>query len=210
MQTDDIFHFGQRSCTLPRARCGIVYNTAGNTTYYSSTCQAVGRSTIMSQSFSHRCIACLVVVQTMVYAARANVHTNAVFSDNMVLQTSAEAPSSSKPTTLYGTATPGEKVTLSGSQGTVSVRTTTHSSTHSSASISTQNSCWHACNRSHSMPTLSKHTHKYGARNMYTQAFLDHPIPQQPTPAASGQSRSQKTAQTACVNLKVCSARLNV
>ena len=39
------------------------------------------------------------------------VQTNALFSDGMVLQTSADAPLT-KPTTLYGTATANETVTL--------------------------------------------------------------------------------------------------
>jgi sialate O-acetylesterase len=43
--------------------------------------------------------------------ARGAVQTNALFSDGMVLQTAADAPLS-KPTTLYGSATPGETVRL--------------------------------------------------------------------------------------------------
>ena len=56
----------------------------------------------------------VVLVLTLLHPVRptnAVVQTNALFSDGMVLQTSADAPLT-KPTTLHGTASPGEKVIL--------------------------------------------------------------------------------------------------
>ena len=48
--------------------------------------------------------------------ALAKVQTNSLFSDGMVLQTSADA-TLTQPTTLYGTASPHEPVTLTASSG---------------------------------------------------------------------------------------------
>ena len=44
------------------------------------------------------------------------METNALFSDGMVIQTSADGPLT-KPTTLYGSADPHEKITLTASPG---------------------------------------------------------------------------------------------
>ena len=54
---------------------------------------------------------CLLFVRS-----EAAVETNALFSDGMVIQTFADGPLT-KPTTLYGTADPHEKITLTASPG---------------------------------------------------------------------------------------------
>ena len=56
----------------------------------------------------------LFLLLACVARAEATVQTNALFSDGMVIQTSADAPLT-KPTTLYGSAASSEKITLTAS-----------------------------------------------------------------------------------------------